>query len=125
MAFKNNIELKHDVTYDANQEDDVYIDIQNIDAAMAEITKDFKNISKVAQDIKTTFKTLANHQSTKGKWKDMIDTCVKASNKVQNTMENANDKLYKRYSKSITAMVQKYDTDALSQAASEMDSLVE
>ena len=77
MAVKANINLKN------TSIDDLYIDADNIVSAKRAIKTDLTNIVNTLNSIETHYKVLRDHKSTKGKWKDVSSSCVKACNKYE------------------------------------------
>lgn len=82
MAVKRNIALTN------MNEDELYVDDQNIVAAKRKIKNDLTNIITDLNNIEKHYKILRDHKATKGSWKTLATQCVKKSNTYEKKMKN-------------------------------------
>ena len=83
----------------------VYIDYNNIDGAKSKIQKDLKNLINEIDAIKKAYKTLANHKSTRGQWKDTATASVKAATTFHKNLESVSNSLEKSINSSVLEYV--------------------
>ena len=82
MAVTRNIELKN------MDSDELYVDSDSIVSIKKSIKNDLANICTDLDNIEKHYKTLRDHKSTKGKWKDLATSCVKKCNTYETKMKN-------------------------------------
>lgn len=117
MAVKGSIAITNSST------DVLYVDSDQVIQAKRNIKNDLTNIVNTLNNIEKHYKELANHKATKGKWKEVADSCVKASNKYEKKMEQDKTSL----ENAVDDGIQKYvlsQIEALQAAQSAADTIV-
>ena len=105
MAVSPSLELTN------NAVDTVYIDADSVNSAKNKVKADLTNIIKDIDNIKNGYQKLLNDSKTKGSYKDVAQSCVKACKKYHNNLNTVKTSLENK----IDAAVMDYVLSMLSE----------